>query len=809
MYNDLRYAFRQLIRNPGFTVVVVLTLALSIGANTTLFSVVNAILLRPLPYQNPDKLVALFMRFTGIGIPKDQNAVSAPEFMDLRRFANSFSHLAAISATNFNLRVSEIPERMAGAAVSPSLFPLLGVQAQMGRVFLPEEEQLGKDTVAVISHALWQRLFASDRNLIGRSYQVNGRSIQIVGVMPPGFSFPDEAAMWTPLAFTPEQLSPNSRGNHRFAVLARIRDNLSFAQARAELDIVSQKIIEGAADYPYQKFGFRVLMNPMLEEIVGEVRMALILLMGAVTFVLLIACANIANLLLARGSAREREFAIRTAVGASRTRLLRQLLTESVLLSVLGAALGLWLASASLGVLVAVAGRILPRLAEVRLDGGVLTFTCLLAILTSVIFGFLPALQSTRSVTQEALKESGQSTTASASRGRLRGFLIVAEVALSLLLLVGAGLLIKSFQRLLGVDPGFHTERVLTVRVSLPQLRYDQPEKIRTFYYNLRERVLRLPGVEAAGLISALPLTGDGGSGTTTVDSQAVPADNASPEADWRVVTPGLFEALRVQLVRGRYFDERDSESSAPVAIIDETMANTYWPNQNPIGKRLKRGGQQSTNPWMSIVGVVKHVRYRTLEMPSRVELYWPHTQNPARTMSLALRSSQEPRALVDTIQREVMAIDPEQPAYAVRTLEEILATSMARRRLSMLLLAVFSTVALLLAGVGICGVVAHSVSQRNHEIGIRRALGAGTWQVLQLVLGHSLKMVLAGVVIGLAGTVVVTRLLSGLLFGIKPSDLTTVVLAGATLLVVAVVASYLPARRATKVDPMVVLRYE
>ena len=639
MLNDLRYAFRQLIKNPGFTAVVVLTLALSIGANTTLFSVVNAILLRPLPYQNPDKLVALWMRFTGIGIPKDQNAVSAPEFMDLRRLANSFSHLAAIGTTNFNLRVGEIPERVAGAAVSPSLFPLLGVQAQMGRVFLPEEEQVGKDAVAVISHALWQRLFASDRNLIGRSYQVNGRSIQIVGVMPPGFSFPDEAAMWTPLAFTPEQLSPNSRGNHGLAVLARIRDNLSFAQARAELDIVSQKIIEGAANYPYQKFGFRVLMNPMLEEIVGEVRMALILLMGAVAFVLLIACANIANLLLARGSAREREFAIRTAVGASRTRLLRQLLTESVLLSVLGAALGLWLASASLGVLAAVAGRILPRLAEVRLDGGVLTFTCLLAILTSVIFGFLPAFQSTRGVTQEALKESGQSTTASASRGRLRGFLIVAEVALSLLLLVGAGLLIKSFQRLLGVDPGFHSEKVLTVRVSLPQIRYDQPDKIRTFYQTLRERVLRLPGVEAAGLISILPLVGDNNSGTTTVDSQAVPADNASPEADWRVVTPGLFEALRVQLVRGRYFDERDSESSAPVAIIDETMANTYWPNQDPIGKRLKRGGRQSTNPWMSIVGVVKHVRYRTLEMPSRVELYWPHTQNPSRTMSLALRT--------------------------------------------------------------------------------------------------------------------------------------------------------------------------
>jgi len=809
MFNDLRYAIRQLIKNPGFTAVVVLTLALSIGANTTLFSVVNAILLRPLPYQNPDKLVALWMRFTGIGIPKDQNAVSAPEFMDLRRFANSFSQLAAISTTSFNLRVSEVPERVAGAAVSPSLFPLLGVQAQMGRVFLPEEEQVGKDTVAVISHTLWQRLFASDRNLIGRSYQVNGRSIQIVGVMPPGFSFPDEIAMWTPLAFTPEQLSPNSRGSHGLLVLARIRDNLSFAQARAELDLVSQKIIEGAANYPYQKFGFRVLMNPMLEEIVGEVRMALILLMGSVGFVLLIACANIANLLLARGSAREREFAIRTAVGASRTRLLRQLLTESVLLSIVGAALGLWLASASLGVLVSIAGRILPRLAEVRLDGGVLTFTCVLAILTSVIFGFLPALQSTRGVTQEALKESGHSTTASGSRGRLRGFLIVAEVALSLLLLVGAGLLIKSFQRLLGVDPGFHSDKVLTVRVSLPQLRYDQPEKIRTFYDNLRERVLTLPGVEAAGLISALPLTGDGGSGTTTVDSQSVPADNTSPEADWRVVTPGLFEALRVQLVRGRYFDERDSESSAPVAIIDETLANTYWPNQDPIGKRLKRGGQQSTNPWMSIVGVVKHVRYRTLEMPSRVALYWPHTQNPARTMSLVLRSSQEPRALVDTIQREVMAIDADQPAYAVRTLEEILAASMARRRLSMLLLGAFSAVALLLAGVGICGVVAHSVSQRNHEIGIRRALGAGSWQVLQLVVGHSLKMVVAGVVIGLAGTVVVTRLLSGLLFGVKPGDLTTVTLSGVALLTVAVVASYLPARRATKVDPMVVLRYE
>jgi putative ABC transport system permease protein len=365
-------------------------------------------------------------------------------------------------------------------------------------------------------------------------------------------------------------------------------------------------------------------------------------------------------------------------------------------------------------------------------------------------------------------------------------------------------------------NPGFTAVVVLTLALSiganttlfsvvnailLRPLPYQNPDKLVALW-------MRFTGI-GIGLISILPLVGDNNSGTTTVDSQAVPTDNASPEADWRVVTPGLFEALRVQLVRGRYFDEGDSESSAPVAIIDETMANTYWPNQDPIGKRVKRGGRQSTNPWMSVVGVVKHVRYRTLEMPSRVELYWPHTQNPSRTMSLALRSSQEPRSLVDTIQREVMAIDPEQPVYAVRTLNEILATSMARRRLSMLLLAAFSTVALLLAGVGICGVVAHSVSQRNHEIGIRRALGADTWQVLQLVLGHSLKVALAGVVIGLAGTLVVTRLLSGLLFGIKSSDLATLALAGVTLLAVAVIASYLPARRATKVDPMVVLRYE
>jgi predicted permease len=807
MLADLRYALRTLARSPAYTAVAIVVLALGIGANTAMFSVVHAVLLSSLPYAKPDRLVMLWMRFTGIGVPKDQNWVSAPEFTDLRQHSQAFSHLAAIDGESFNIRVGDRPERVEGAAVSPSLFPLLGVQPMLGRAFRPEEETPGRDNVALVSYGLWRRRFASDPNLPGKTLTLNGRSFQIAGVMPQGFRYPADADLWTPLAFPPQD--PSSRGNHGLLVVARIRDGISFAAARADMERVSQRIIDGAPAYPYTRFGFRVLMNPLLEEEVGDIRPALVILMGAVAFVLLIACSNVANLVLARASGREREFAIRTALGAGWVRLVRQLLTESLVLAIAGAVAGLLLAKWSLLVLTRLAVDVLPRMTQVELNLPVLGFTMLVALLTGVAFGLWPALHASGGFKPQSLKEGGRGGTSGGARQRLRGALVVAEVSLSLILLAGAGLLIRSFLSLQKVDPGFRPGNVLTMRISLPQTRYGDPAKIRNFYGELSRRIRELHGVEAVGAISGLPLSGNGWSGTTTVDSQSVPADRRSPEADRRPVTPGLFQALGIGLVRGRYFEERDSENALPVAIIDETMAETFWPGGDPIGKRLKPGGLASTSPWRTIVGVVRHVRYRTLEAPSRVQFYWPEAQNPSGSLSLAIRTANDPRSLAGPIERLVLAIDPEQPVYAVRTMDELMENSMARRRLSMLLLSVFAALALVLAAVGIYGVISYSVAQRTQELGIRMALGASRVQVLRMVLGQSLGLVLAGVVLGLAGGILLTRFMAGLLFHVRASDPATFAAVALMLLAAGLVAALVPARRATLIQPIEALRQE
>lgn len=811
MLADLRYALRTLVRTPTYTAVAVVVLALGIGANTAMFSVVHAVLLSSLPYAKPDKLVMLWMRFTGIGVPKDQNWVSAPEFMDLRQHSQAFSHLAAIDSENFNIRIGERPERVEGAAVSASLFPMLGVQPMLGRAFRAEEETPGRDNVALVSYRLWRRRFASDPNLPGKTLTLNGRSFQIAGVMPQSFRYPPEADVWMPLAFRPEQLSSqlSSRGNHGLLVVARIRDGVSFEAARADMDRVSQRIIDDAPQYPYKTYGFRVIMNPLLEEEVGDIRPALVILMGAVAFVLLIACSNVANLLLARASGREREFAIRTALGAGRARLIRQLLTESLVLAITGAVAGLVLARWSLLALTRLAADVLPRMTGIELNLPVLGFTMLVALLTGVAFGLWPALQASGGFKPQSLKEGGRGGTSGGARQRLRGALVVAEVSLSLILLAGAGLLIRSFLSLQKVDPGFRPANVLTMRISLPEARYGDPAKIRTFYSELTRRIREWPGVEAVGAITGLPLSGDSWSGTTTVDSQLVPPDRRSPEADRRPVTPGLFQALGIGLVRGRYFEERDSENAQLVAIIDETLADTYWPGADPIGKRLKPGGLASTSAWRTIVGVVRHVRYRTLESPSRVQFYWPEAQNPSRSMSLAIRTANDPRSLAGAVERLVLSMDPEQPVYAIRTMDELMEKSMARRRLSMLLLSVFAGLALVLAAVGIYGVISYSVAQRTQELGVRMALGASRFQVLRMVLGQSLGLVLAGVFLGLAGGILLTRFMAGLLFNVRPTDPATFATVALALLAAGLVAALVPARRATLIQPIEALRQE
>ena len=806
---DCRYAVRILARSPGFTLIAVLALALGIGANSAIFSIVNAVILKPLPYDKPEQLVQLWMRFTGIGIPNDQNWVSAPEFVDLQQ-NQSLSHLAAISSTSFNINITGTPERIDSAVVSTSFFPLLGVQAQLGRVFLPEEGQPGRDRVVLLSDGLWRRRFGADPAISGRKLVMNGQSYLVVGVLPRDFQLPLESEVWTPLVFSADDLSPNSRGNHQYQVIARIKPGLSLEQARADMDAVSQRIMEQNPSYGYRQVNFRVLTIPLLEQQIGDIKTALWVLMSAVGLVLLIACANVANLLLVRASSREREIAVRQALGVSRWRLIRQLLTESAILGLLAGVIGLFLGYWALRLLTTLAATSFPRVVEAHMDLRVLAFTLLISLATGLLFGLAPAFSS-RHVTHDALKEGGRGGTAGAGSQRLRGTLVVAEVALSLTLLVGAGLLIRSFLRLQDVDTGFRPEGVLTMRISLPSEKYAKIEQNRTFFRELLAQIRRLPGVDAAGGATGLPLSATGWSGTTTVDSQAVQPQDASPEADQRPVFPGYFEALAIPLVRGRYFEQRDNETGAPVAIIDETMANTYWPKEDPIGKRIKQGGRQSSQPWRTIVGVVRHVRYRTLESPSRVEFYWPYDQTsfPLGSMSLAIHTSSDPRSLAGVVQRQVQALDPDQPAYRIRTMSELMSESMARRRLSMLLLAVFAGLALALAAVGIYGIMSYSVAQRAHEVGIRMALGAGSMDVVRMVLGQSLGLTLAGILVGLLGSLALTNFLSSLLFNVKATDAATFLLVALLLAVVALVASFVPAYRATTVDPVDALRQE
>jgi putative ABC transport system permease protein len=811
---DLKYAVRALRRSPGFALVVVLALALGIGANTAIFSIVNGTLLQPLPYPQPDHLLALFGRFTGIGIPKDQNAFSAPELMDLKRLNTSLSHVAAIQQTSANVNVTGVPERLDGALVSPELFPMLGVQPRLGRVFRAEEGIEGRDQVALISEGLWKRRFGSDPGVIGRKVLLNDLSFEIVGVLPSDFAFPaDTTEVWGPLSFSAAALSPNNRGSHGLQVIARVKPELTLAQAHTDLDRVSRTIIEQNKQYPYQRFNYTLIANPLLEETVNDIKPALLILLGAVGFVLLIACANIANLLLVRASGREREMAIRTALGAGRRRLVRQMLTESLLLGLLGGIAGLVLARVGLRTLIAVAESSFPRVATVTLDWRVLTFTFVISLVTGLLFGLAPAWHAAHVVTHESLKEGTRSATAGSASARVRRVLIVSEIALSLVLLAGAGLLIKSFIRLQEVDPGFRPDNVLTMRITLAGQRYAKPQQVSSFYRDLLARVRTLPGVEAAGAISALPLSGLGGSGTTTVDSNAVPMDKRTPELDQRPAMPGYFEAMGIGLVKGRLFDERDTETSAPVAIVDDTLVHTFWPNEDPLGKRLHLGGTGSHAPWMTVVGVVRHVRMRTLEAPSRMEVYWPEVQRPFNSLSLAMRTSTEPMSLANAVQKQVLAVDPEQPVYRIRSMNEYLASSIERRRLSMLLLAIFAGAALALAAVGIYGITSYSVAQRSQEMGVRMALGASRGGILRLVLGQSLTLAAVGVVAGLFGAFILSALLStmftSMLFNTTAIDPLTFILVAAILIAVTVLASYVPARRATHVDPMVALRYE
>ncbi|MFY9611319.1 MAG: ABC transporter permease [Blastocatellia bacterium] len=808
LYQDLRYGMRMLRRNPAFTAIAVITLGLGIGANTAIFTVVNAILLRPLALAEPDRLVTVTHWYSKLNLVAP---VSPPGFIDYRDRADVFESAAASSGTSFNLTAVGEPEWIQGRQTTASFFPTLGVEAELGRTFLQEEDQPGKDRVVILSHSLWQRRFGAAREIAGSTLTLNGEVYTVVGVMPASFRLFRGDEFWIPLALSADQMSPNRRGAEYLSMIARLNPGVSLEQAQAAMDAVAAQIMQETQRYGNDgSWGVKVkLLN---EEFVGDTRSALLVLLGAVGFVLFIACANVANLLLARASGRRKEMAIRSALGAGRWRLVRQLLTESMLTGVAGGALGLLLASWGVDLLVSLNENSIPRVDEVSFDGRVLAFTAGLSLLTGILFGILPALQTAKISLTETLKEGGRSS-AGGPRARVRNLLVVSEIALALVLLIGAGLMIKSFVRLLQVNPGFDTENVLTMRLTLPSNKYRDAQQVSGFYREVLEEVKRLPGVQAAATVSSLPFSGSVSSGFFGIEGAQVDTGEQVPHADFRAVSSDYVEAMRIPLLKGRQFSERDTAGASNVAIIDDALARRYWPDQDPIGKRVTFNRDNNVQVFREIVGVVAPVKHKALDADYRGAIYFPQDQLIwGGTKYLAIRTLSEPTGLVSAVRTAVQSVDKDQPIYQVATMEELVSESVAQRRSFMFLLGGFGAFALILAAVGLYGVLSYMVTQRTPEIGVRMALGAQRRDVLELVVGQGMVMVGGGIVVGVTAGFVLAKLLtsfSSLLFDVRMTDPTVFVGVPLLLASVALLASYIPARRATKVDPMVALRYE
>jgi putative ABC transport system permease protein len=800
---DLRYGLRMLVKNPGFTIIAVITLALGIGANSAIFSVVNTVLLRPLPYKNPEELVMVWEDASHMGFPRDTPA--AANYIDWRDQNQVFDDMAAMAQESFNLTGVGEPERLDGRRVSGSLFSLLGVAPQLGRAFLAEEDQPGNNRVVILSHGLWQRRFGSDPQIVGRPLSLNGESFTVVGVMPRQFQFPSrEDQLWVPIAFDAKEAG--NRGNHYLEVVARIKPGVETQQAQAEMDTIAARL---AQQYPESNTRLGAVVTPLHEQVVGDIKPALLVLFGAVGFVLLIACANVANLLLARAAVRQKEIALRLALGASRSRLTRQFLTESILLAALGGGVGFVLSVIGINVLKTFIPENISQAQAITIDGKVLLFTVLVSLATGLIFGLAPAAQASNFNLNETLKEGGRDSGAGGRGNRLRGLLVISEVAVSFILLIGAGLLINSFLRLRNVDPGYRPKNVLTMKVALPELKYPDKERRAPFYRELLRRVQTLPGVQSTAVASNLPLTYTGDSIVIWVEGLADPPPDQKPTIVTRVISPHYFGTMGIQLVQGRDFTAQDKTDSPGVVVISERTAHHFWPGENPIGKRLKPGTAASPRPWMEVIGVVKDVRQMELAAEPKLQMYLPHEQvNAFPPNALVIRTNVEPLSLAATVRKTVWEIDKDQPVSNVQTMEEIVSESVTRQRFSMLLLGVFATLALVLAAVGIYGVMSYSVTQRTREIGIRMALGAQRSDVLKLAVGQGLRLVSIGVVIGLTAAFVLTRVMSSLLFGVTPTDPPTFVTISLVLISVALLASYIPALRATKIDPMVALRY-
>ena len=801
---DLRYAARILWKNPGFTAVAVIALALGIGANTAIFSVVNTVLLRPLPYKDPEQLVMVWEDASRHGYPRDTPA--AANYVDWRDQNSVFSSMAAIADVNFNLTGVGNPERLKGRRVSANLFPLLGVEPQLGRVFTAAEDQPGAQGVVVLSHRLWQRRLGGDPGILGKTLTLNDEVHTVVGVMPARFKFPEnDDELWVPIALTAQEAA--NRNRHYLQVVARLKPGVTLAQAQSEMTTIGARLQQ---QYPESNADLGVALTSLQEHIVGDIKPALLILLGAVGLVLLIACANVANLLLARAAIRQKEIALRVALGARRWRLLRQFLTESVLLATLGGILGLAIAYAGLLLLGSFIPETISQAREISLDLKVLGFTLAVSLLTGFIFGLAPAFQALRMNQSETLKEGGRDSVTGRSGKRLRGLLVTAEVAVSLVLLIAAGLLINSFLRLRNIDPGFKVDHLLTMKIELPEPKYEAFERRAAFYTDLLQRVQSLAGVRSAAVTTNLPLYRQGNSIAVRLEGKPDPPPGQELIVVTRIISPAYFETMSIPLLAGRQVTDQDTETTPNVVVISETMARRFWPGEDAIGKRLAAGRVRSDADWIQVVGIAKDVRQFELNAEPRPQMYMSYRQADFfAPEDLVVKTDVEPASLAAAVRTAVWEIDKDQPISNIKTMEEILGDSIARQRFSMLLLGIFAGVALLLAAVGIYGVMSYSVAQRTHEIGIRMALGAQTGAVLKLAVGYGLKLVVAGVLIGLVAAFALTRLMATLLFGVTPTDPATFALISLLLVGVAAVASYIPARRATKVDPLVALRYE
>jgi putative ABC transport system permease protein len=808
LLQDLRFGLRLLLKSPGFAAVAVLALALGVAANTAIFSVVNAVLIRPLPYRDPSRLVMVW-EHNRIR-DRRQNVISPANFIDWQEQSDVFEEMAAYNDWHANLTGGGEPVEVPVQYTTPNLFRVLGARPVLGRDFTPDDVRPDAPAVVVLSHGLWQRRFGGDAGVVGQVVTLNGSPAEVVGVMPAGFqwfvrksSFSGKPAeLWSPFGLTAEHRV--RRGRYMSAV-ARLKDGITAERAQAELSHVAARLEQQHPDF---NTGWGVEVTPLREQFAGQIRPALWVLLAAVGFLLLIACANVANLLLARAAARRKEVAIRAALGASRWRVVRQFLTESVLLALAGGGLGLLLAWWGVELLVAMAPRDLVDVGSVGLDLPVLGFTLGVSLLTAVFFGVAPALEAARLDANESLKEGAKGSTGGRRSRRLRATFVVSEVALALMLLVGAGLAVKSFVRLASVSPGFDPDGLLTMRVELPRRKYSDGRQAMQFYRQALERIAGLPGVESVGAVSFLPFGGPASATDFTVEGRPAPRPGEEPSTEVRVIDENYFRAMRIPVLRGRGFSPQEAAEERRVAVISESLAKKYFPGEDPLGKRI-RVVMKRDPPLTEIVGVVADVKLHALDEEPRPTVYWPLAELPANFTSLVVRAKGDPLALAAPVRKEIQAIDAEQPVADVRTMNQLLAESVGRARFSAFLLGVFACVAVALAVVGLYAVMSYAVAQRTHEIGIRVALGARGRDILGLVVRQGLGLALAGAALGLAGAFALTRLMRTLLYEVSTTDPATYVSLSALLLVVTLLACLVPAWRATKVDPMVALRYE